>query len=117
MADPTQFAALEPAQVRTQLERLAHAQGFDGPGRAGPGLQADEQHLLRWLENGYQGDMHYMARHGVMRSRPQLLAPGSVRAICVRLNYWPDEAAEAADVLKDPQRAYVSRYALGRDYH
>ncbi len=76
-----------------------------------------KQHLLRWLENGYHGDMHYMARHGSLRSRPAQLAPGSVRAICVRMNYFPKDAADAQAVLGDPQRAYVSRYALGRDYH
>jgi epoxyqueuosine reductase len=80
-------------------------------------LAADERHLLRWLEQGFHGDMHYMARHGVLRSRPAELVPGSVRAICVRMNYLPEEAADAWTVLADPQRAYVSRYALGRDYH
>jgi epoxyqueuosine reductase len=117
MADPTYFAALQPAAVRAQLESLARALGFDGLGVAELALEPDEQHLLRWLENGYHGDMGYMARHGLMRSRPALLAPGSVRAICVRMNYFPDDAADAEAVLGDPQRAYVSRYALGRDYH
>ena len=117
MADPTYFAALQPAAVRAQLESLARALGFDGLGVAELALEPDEQHLLRWLENGYHGDMGYMARHGLMRSRPALLAPGSVRAICVRMNYFPDDAADAETVLGDPQRAYVSRYALGRDYH
>jgi epoxyqueuosine reductase len=117
MADPTYFAALQPAAVRAQLESLAQALGFDGLGVAELALEPDEQHLLRWLENGYHGDMGYMARHGLMRSRPAMLAPGSVRAICVRMNYFPDDAANAETVLGDPQRAYVSRYALGRDYH
>jgi epoxyqueuosine reductase len=117
MADPTNFAALEPAAIRAQLESLARALGFDALGVAALDLEPDEQHLLRWLENGYHGDMDYMARHGLMRSRPARLAPGSVRAICVRMNYFPQEAADAQTVLADPQRAYVSRYALGRDYH
>ncbi len=117
MADPTYFAALQPAAVRVQLESLARALGFDGLGVAALALEPDEQHLLRWLENGYHGDMGYMARHGLMRSRPAMLAPGSVRAICVRMNYFPPDAADAETVLGDPQRAYVSRYALGRDYH
>jgi epoxyqueuosine reductase len=117
MADPTNFAAPEPAALRAQLEQLAQALGFDALGVADLDLEPDEQHLLRWLENGYHGDMGYMARHGVMRSRPATLAPGSVRAICVRMNYFPHDAADAETVLADPQRAYVSRYALGRDYH
>ena len=106
-----------PAAVRAQLESLARALGFDGLEVAELALEPDEQHLLRWLENGYHGDMGYMARHGLMRSRPAMLAPGSVRAICVRMNYFPDDAAECQTVLGDPLRAYVSRYALGRDYH
>jgi epoxyqueuosine reductase len=117
MADPTNFAPPEPAALRAQLEQLAQALGFDALGVTDLDLEPDEQHLLRWLENGYHGDMGYMARHGVMRSRPATLAPGSVRAICVRMNYFPPDAADAETVLADPQRAYVSRYALGRDYH
>jgi epoxyqueuosine reductase len=60
--------------------------------------------------------MAYMARHGTARSRPGELVPGTLRVICARMNYWP-EGAEALDVLADPSRAYVARYALGRDYH
>jgi epoxyqueuosine reductase len=117
MPGPTNFAPPALDAIRSQLESLAQELGFDGLGVADLELAADEQHLLRWLENGYHGDMHYMARHGLMRSRPADLAPGSVRAICVRMNYFPEDAADAEAVLGDPQRAYVSRYALGRDYH
>jgi epoxyqueuosine reductase len=117
MPGPTNFAPAALDAIRTQLESLAQELGFDGLGVAALELAADEQHLLRWLENGYHGGMHYMSRHGLMRSRPADLAPGSVRAICVRMNYFPKDAADAAAVLGDPQRAYVSRYALGRDYH
>jgi epoxyqueuosine reductase len=61
--------------------------------------------------------MHYMARHGRARARPAELVPGTIRVITARMNYWPAAAEPAADVLADPQRAYVARYALGRDYH
>jgi epoxyqueuosine reductase len=117
MAGPTNFAPLALAAIRIQLETLARELGFDALGVAELDLTQDEQHLLRWLELGHHGDMHYMARHGVLRSRPAELVPGSVRAICVRMNYFPAEAAAADAVLADPQLAYVSRYALGRDYH
>ena len=80
-------------------------------------LAEDEAHLLRWLAEGRHGAMHYMARHGTRRARPAELKPGTVCAISVRLDYWPAEAADAAAVLADGERAYVSRYALGRDYH
>lgn len=81
------------------------------------GLAEDERHLLRWLEQGRHGDMHYMARHGTRRSRPAELKPGTVCAICVRLDYWPEAAADAGTVLGNAGLGYVSRYALGRDYH
>ncbi len=58
-----------------------------------------------------------MARHGSKRSRPEELVPGTVRVISVRMDYWPAEARAAQAVLDDPELAYVSRYALGRDYH
>jgi epoxyqueuosine reductase len=80
-------------------------------------LSAAEAHLLNWLRAGYHGAMDYMQRHGSKRSRPAELVPGTVRVISVRMNYWPPEAADAWSVLHDAQRGYVSRYALGRDYH
>jgi epoxyqueuosine reductase len=117
MAGPTHFAPPALAALRVQLQDLAQSLGFDGLGVAELDLAEDERHLLRWLEDGWHGDMHYMARHGVLRSHPENLAPGSVRAICVRVNYFPAQAADAEAVLADPRRAYISRYALGRDYH
>src|SRR5580658_7394265 len=117
MPAPTLFAPPALAGIRVELQTLAQQLGFDALGVADLDLAPEEQHLLRWLDEGCHGDMHYMARHGVLRSRPAELVPGSVRAICVRMNYLPEEAAAADAVLADPQRAYVSRYALGRDYH
>jgi epoxyqueuosine reductase len=117
MADPTDFAPPALAGIRDQLQSLALQLGFSAVGVARLDLAADERHLLRWLEKGFHGDMHYMQRHGVLRSRPADLVPGSVRAICVRMDYFPGDAADAHTVLADPQLAYVSRYALGRDYH
>jgi epoxyqueuosine reductase QueG len=72
--------------------------------------------LLRWLELGRHGEMDYMAKHAVLRATPQGLLPGARSVISVRLPYWPD-AADAQKVLADSALAYVSRYALGRDYH
>jgi epoxyqueuosine reductase len=117
MAGPTIFAPSALAALRGRLQSQARQLGFDAIGVAELDLAEDERHLLRWLENGFHGHMGYMARHGVARSRPATLAPGSVRAICVRMNYFPESAADAETILADPQRAYVSRYALGRDYH
>ena len=80
------------------------------------GSEAAEAGLLAWLAAGFHGEMDYMARHGSKRSRPAELLPGTVSVITARLDYWPD-AADAGEIIADPTRAYVSRYALGRDYH
>ncbi|MBM4191720.1 MAG: tRNA epoxyqueuosine(34) reductase QueG [Gammaproteobacteria bacterium] len=105
------------ASLRNELDTMAGGLGLSAIGIAHLDLAADEAHLLRWLEEGRHGDMHYMARHGTRRSRPAELKPGTVCAISVRLDYWPSEAADAETVLASPDDAYVSRYALGRDYH
>lgn len=80
------------------------------------GSEAAEAGLLAWLAAGCHGEMDYMARHGVKRAWPAELLPGTVSVITARLDYWPD-AADAGEVLSDRTLAYVSRYALGRDYH
>jgi epoxyqueuosine reductase len=91
--------------------------GFASVGIAGTDLGDAEARLLAWLDAGRHGEMEYMARHGVRRARPAELVPGTVRVITTRLDYWPGGARDARTVLGDATRAYVSRYALGRDYH
>ncbi len=91
--------------------------GFDRIGIADTRLDTHEGHLRRWLDAGYHGEMTYMTRHGTRRSRPEELHPGTVRVISTRMNYLPPGGADAWAVLGDPELAYVSRYALGRDYH
>ena len=76
-----------------------------------------EQQLATWLAAAYHGEMDYMARHGALRVRPAELVPGTLRVISLRMHYWPESAADAEQVLTRPQQAYISRYALGRDYH
>lgn len=90
--------------------------GFRQIGIADVNLDTAEAHLFDWLARGRHGEMQYMAVHGTRRSRPAELVPGTLRAISARLDYLP-EAAAPEDVLADPTRGYVSRYALGRDYH
>jgi epoxyqueuosine reductase len=74
------------------------------------------EHLRTWLARGYQGEMTWMASHGSKRWQPAELEPGTLRVISVRMDYLP-QAANPMEVLTDGQRAYISRYALGRDYH
>ncbi len=90
--------------------------GFSQLGITDVDLSAHEQALEKWLDNGYHGNMDYMARHGLMRARPAELEPGTVRVISVRLDYLPTEA-KCARILNTKDHAYISRYALGRDYH
>jgi epoxyqueuosine reductase len=80
-------------------------------------LPQDGEHLARWLALNRHGEMDYMARHGEKRWHPDQLVPGTLRAISVRMDYWPEQASQADEVLADAQLGYVSRYALGRDYH
>jgi len=91
--------------------------GFSRIGVADVDLGEAEGRLRQWLSKGFHGEMHYMQRHGPRRSRPAELVPGTLRVISVRLDYWPAGAADVEAVLRDAARAYVSRYALGRDYH
>jgi len=90
--------------------------GFQQVGITDTDLAAHETHLNRWLDKGYHGEMGFMAKHGTKRTRPEELEPGTQRVISVRMDYLPAEV-ESAKLLGQPNRAYVSRYALGRDYH
>ncbi|EHJ91271.1 tRNA epoxyqueuosine(34) reductase QueG [Vreelandella boliviensis] len=90
--------------------------GFQQVGITDTELSVHEAHLDTWLENGYHGEMGFMAKHGTKRTRPGELEPGTQRIISVRMDYLPAEV-ESTKVLGQPSRAYVSRYALGRDYH
>jgi len=111
-APPRDWAALA-AMVVTWGREL----GFEDVGITDTDLAAEEPKFARWLAAGRHGTMDYMARHGTARSRPGELVPGTIRVISVRMNYWPPTAAAPDATLADGQRAYVARYALGRDYH
>ncbi len=91
--------------------------GFRHIGIADTDLSAAEPEFRQWLAAGFHGAMDYMAKHGTRRCRPQELVPGTVRVISARMDYLPPAAADSREVLEDSRRAFVSRYALGRDYH
>ncbi|HVO45645.1 MAG TPA: tRNA epoxyqueuosine(34) reductase QueG [Steroidobacteraceae bacterium] len=103
--------------AKASLIASARALGFSQLGVASVEIPEDERHLLHWLDEGFHGEMGYMERHGVRRSRPQEFVAGTVRVVSARMDYWPDGAADAQAVLENPGLGYVSRYALGRDYH
>ena len=111
------MSAVDFSALLSEMREWATALGFQQLGVAGIELGADETHLLNWLRQGRHGEMDYMASHGSKRSRPQELVPGTLRVVSVRMDYLPAQARPGFDVLAEPQRAYVARYALGRDYH
>jgi len=111
-ADSIDYAALAD-----DIRRWGSECGFQQVGISGTDLGDDETHLLNWLDAGRHGAMDYMQRHGTMRSRPRLLRSGTLRVVSVRMDYDPPKARDAWEVLGDPDLGYVSRYALGRDYH
>jgi len=115
-------------ELKSLLVSMATARGFDALGVADVSLDADAAWFERWLEAGRHGEMDYMWKHGTRRTRPAELVPGTVRVLSARMNYWPTEgppegpaepdgARPAIAALADADAAYVSRYALGRDYH
>jgi len=104
------------ASLAAGIKAWGRELGFDEVGVADIDLATAEAGLLAWLAAGFHGRMDYMEKHGTKRSRPAELEPGTVRVISARMSYLP--TAEAAlEVLGNPEKAYISRYALGRDYH
>ena len=105
-----------PSQLASEIKAVGKRLGFQQIGITNTALGEDALHLQRWLSMGRQGTMDYMGRHGSKRWKPDQLVPGTLRVISARMDYWPD-AAPIDDVLAQRTRAFVSRYALGRDYH
>lgn len=106
----------ELEQLAQKIKQWGRELGFQKVGIADLDLQKHEATLQNWLDKGYHGEMGFMERHGMLRARPAELHPGSVRAISVRMNYLPAEAG-FAKTLNNDRLGYISRYALGRDYH
>ena len=114
-----------PATAQKGADRLALVKkirtwgaelGFSETGVAGIDVSAASKRLLHWLELGRHGEMDYMAKHASLRTQPDALVPATLSVISARLPYWP-QAAASEQVLANPEQAYLSRYALGRDYH
>src|SRR5574344_431266 len=109
-------APLDLLALTASIREWAAQLGFQQVGITDIDLTEDALRLEAYLAAGYHGEMEYMASHGTMRSRPDELVPGTLRVISVRMDYLPQDT-QMAQVLAQPERAYVSRYALGRDYH
>jgi len=105
------------AGLKADIGRWSKELGFQQLGVSDIDLAAAERRLAEWLEKRFHGSMHYMQRHGKKRSRPELLVPGTARVISVSMDYLPEPQEASKQLLDHASRAYISRYALGRDYH
>ncbi|MCP5143398.1 MAG: tRNA epoxyqueuosine(34) reductase QueG [Gammaproteobacteria bacterium] len=106
-----------PSEIIARIRELGRLHGFGQVGFSSGVADDDNAHLTDWLAAGYQGEMDWMARHAALRQAPGALVEGTRTIISVRMDYWPADATDPAQVLIDGTRGYVSRYATGRDYH
>lgn len=116
-SNEAQTKEIDFAGLAQQIKLWAKELGFQQAGICDTDLGDHETHFLQWLKDDFHGEMDYMQRHGTRRSRPADLEPGTTRIISVRMDYLPQEHLPPEQVLDDHGLAYISRYALGRDYH
>ena len=117
MNQKLQNAPADAQNLAARIRQWGLELGFQQVGFSDIDLRQAEQKLQYWLDRNFHGEMSYMARHGVKRSRPAKLVPGTVTVISVRMDYLTEDQAAAKSLLDHQSKAYVSRYALGRDYH
>lgn len=105
------------SKLSADIKRWGIELGFDQIGITDTDLQHAEIEHQAWIAKGFHGEMDYMAKHGVKRTRPAELVPNTMRVISARLDYLPPNATDSETVMQDSEKAFISRYALGRDYH
>lgn len=110
-------SALDYSALVLKIKNWGRELGFQQIGIADTDLSAAEKRLQDWLDDGFHGEMDYMERHGARRSRPDELVPGTLRVVSARMDYLPEDRSAIRERLEDPAAAFISRYALGRDYH
>ena len=113
----TELGADDLLALKREIRTWAQGRGFQATGVSQVNLSTDAQRLNDWLALGRHGEMDYMARHGSKRWTPAELVPGTLSVISARMDYWPAFSTDALSVLEQPELGYISRYALGRDYH
>jgi epoxyqueuosine reductase len=113
----TQQIAQDPKILAGDIRQWGRELGFQQIGFSDIDLHQAEKRLTEWLAKNFHGEMSYMSRHGAKRSRPELLIPGTLSVISARMDYLTDDQENAKALLDQPGKAYVSRYAVGRDYH
>ncbi|GAC30518.1 tRNA epoxyqueuosine(34) reductase QueG [Brumicola pallidula] len=108
--------SIDLSQLTDNIKTWGKSLGFQQIGISDVDLSQHEKALKNWLENDYQGSMSFLERNVEKRLSPNELVPGTLRIISVRMDYLPPDASFASN-LKSSSTAYISRYALGRDYH
>lgn len=103
--------------LSTSIKNWGLALGFSHIGITDTDLHSAEAMHEDWIKKGFHGEMDYMAKHGTKRTRPAELVPNTLRVISARIDYLPPNAKDSETVLQDSEKAFISRYALGRDYH
>ena len=104
-------------QLSADIKRWGIELGFSQVGITDTDLSLAEPQHAAWIEKGFHGAMDYMAKHGSKRTRPEELVPGTIRVISARMDYMPPQSRDSEEVMADGEMAFISRYALGRDYH
>ncbi len=111
------YTDTDMAALKKELVFWCGEHGFQQTAVTDIDLSLAEERLTEWLRAKFHGSMDYMERHGSKRSRPEELVPGTLRVVSVRMDYLPESQETAKRLLDDGHSAYISRYALGRDYH
>ena len=105
------------SQLSLDIKQWGLALGFDHIGITDTELKTAEAEHQAWISKGFHGEMNYMVKHGIKRTQPAELVPNTLRVISARLDYLPPQAIDSESVLNNSSQAFISRYALGRDYH
>ncbi len=104
-------------ELKDQIKAWSFELGFEGMGVSNINIEDDAKHLEKWIEKKHHGSMAYMKKHGEKRSRPDLLLPGTIRVISLKIHYYSRNKNQAKLDLMNSEKAYIANYALGRDYH
>ena len=101
--------------ITEKIKVWGHELGFDEIGISDINLNQTKKSYHEWIKAGFQGEMHYLEKHQDIKFDPTQLVPKTLTVISVRLNYFPQKE-NTLEILQDKNRAYISRYTLGRDY-
>ena len=112
-----QYSQRDLSELANLIKGWGQELGFQQVGITDTDLTEAENRLFDWLDSGMHGSLHYMSKHGSKRTRPHELVVGTIRVISVRMDYFPPNCRNITECLEDSASAFVSRYALGRDYH